>query len=76
MFGSRAEGTDHYASDFDVGITGLEEQDLSDLKYAILDQTEESIIPWKVNIVNFDTVSDSFKQTAMTKFILWKTLQA
>ncbi|MCK5155349.1 MAG: nucleotidyltransferase domain-containing protein [Spirochaetales bacterium] len=71
LFGSRANGTYSWGSDFDIGIEGVPEDLCIRLKYYLLDQIEESIIPWNVDIINFDTVNSSFKQTALKEFIPW-----
>ncbi|NQT58642.1 MAG: nucleotidyltransferase domain-containing protein [Bacteroidetes bacterium] len=73
LFGSRANGTYSWGSDFDIGIEGVPEDLCIYLKHYLLDQIEESIIPWNVDIINFDTVNPSFRQTALKEYILWKS---
>jgi predicted nucleotidyltransferase len=72
LFGSRVSGNEHFASDFDIGILGLKENDFEKNKLDILNQVEESIIPWKVDIVNFEEVSESFRENSMKQISLWR----
>ncbi|MDQ6756085.1 MAG: nucleotidyltransferase domain-containing protein [Bacteroidota bacterium] len=71
LFGSRVTKENHRFSDMDIGIIpgknfypGL----LSDLKRKL----DESVIPFKVDIVNFATVSEKFKEEALQHIKHWK----
>ena len=73
LFGSRATGNFKWGSDFDIGISGLSEDEFLRLKYEILDRIEESIVPWKVDIINFDTADNKFKKKALQDYEVWKS---
>ncbi|MBT4289276.1 MAG: hypothetical protein HOD92_18270 [Deltaproteobacteria bacterium] len=45
-------------------------QRLNNLFY---DFWEESIVPYKIDIVHFDTVNADFKREAKKKIVIWKT---
>lgn len=72
LFGSRATGRMKRFSDYDIGIAGLRDEDFRRLKQRIIDEVEESLIPHEVDIVNFDTVSESFRKIALTDAMVWK----
>jgi predicted nucleotidyltransferase len=72
LFGSRASGRERFGSDYDIGITGMDKNTFEKMKYSILDKIEDSIIPWKTDIVNFDTVTENFRESAMKKVLWWK----
>ena len=61
VFGSRAKGTNKRASDLDLAIDAgrkLTKKELSNLENAF----DESDIPYKVDIVDMQNISDSFKK--------------
>lgn len=71
IFGSRARGDNQHTSDVDIGFLPygkIDEKKLTILKEKI----EEINIPYKVEIVNFSKVSQSFKIEALKEVILWK----
>jgi predicted nucleotidyltransferase len=72
LFGSRAEGIFQRGSDYDIGITGLDEKLFSRLKNILLDETDESLIPYRVDMVNFDKVPEDFRNQALKKAVIWK----
>jgi len=72
LFGSRAAGKSRWGSDYDIGISGLEEDLFFKLKRDINDEVEESLIPWSVDVVHFDSVTDRFRNIAMESVIWWK----
>ena len=72
LFGSRATGDYRFGSDFDIGINQIDREKFISFKYQIIDELEESIVPWKIDIVNFDAVSEQFRNTAMRNTIEWK----
>ncbi len=73
LFGSRAMGDYRWGADFDIGIEGLDAKLFTRKKRRILDRVEESTIPWRVDIVNFDEADDEFTSTALGEYELWKT---
>jgi hypothetical protein len=71
LFGSRARGEFVNTSDVDVGIildNGVDRKKLILLREYI----DELNIPYKVEIVDFSTVSDDFKKTALKEAVVWK----
>ncbi len=71
VFGSRARGDYHRFSDLDIGIIPLSDKTLNlpDLQDYL---NYESLIPFKVEIVNFAIVDDKFKSKAMQNVIWWR----
>jgi predicted nucleotidyltransferase len=72
LFGSRAEGNFQRGSDYDIGVRGLDEATFFRLKTLLADEVEESLIPYKADIINFDTVSETFRNIALRNTVLWK----
>lgn len=72
LFGSRARGEFVNTSDVDVGIiigeNGVDRRKLTLLREHI----DELNIPYKVEIVDFSTVSDEFKKAALKEAVFWK----
>lgn len=55
-------------ADIDVGITGkITDKEISSLKELF----EESIFPFKVDIVNFNTARAQFKRNVLSNGIVW-----
>lgn len=69
MFGSRATQKFKNYSDVDVGILG--KKPLGKLYYKIINLIEESVIPYKVDIVDFALVDEQFKNIALQKIEIW-----
>lgn len=69
IFGSHALGNAVKFSDIDIGIESEKEIDLLTLS-EIEEVFEESDLPYKVEIVDFSTVSEQFKKVALEKIIL------
>ena len=69
MFGSRATHKSTNYSDVDVGILG--KKPLGKVYYKIINQIEESIIPYKVDIVDFALVDEKFKKIALQEIEIW-----
>ena len=70
LFGSRAIGSEGFASDIDIGI--LPKEPLNDsIISEIQEIIEDSFVPYNVDLVDFSKVSESFKQQALSKIILW-----
>ena len=71
IFGSRARGDNYPTADIDVGIIPYGKFD--NAKIAMLREKIEGLnIPYKVEIVNFAEVSESFKNEALKQVIVWK----
>ena len=71
LFGSRARGDFANTSDVDVGLIigdGVDRRKLVLLREHI----EEMNIPYKVEIVDFSTVSEEFKKMALKGAVVWK----
>lgn len=71
LFGCRACGNAKKFSDIDMGIAGKEKLPLL-LKLAIEDAIDETIVPFKVDIVDFYELDEKFKKEALSKVIYWK----
>ena len=71
LFGSRATGTAHPASDFDVAM--LADEDISrELSFA-REMLEESRIPFKIDLVDLRLAAPAFRRTVQTQgVLLWK----
>lgn len=70
LFGSRARNDHQPESDIDVAIDNKQKIDsyiLSDIK----EQIEESTIPFTVDIVDLNRVSDDFKKEILRDRVLW-----
>lgn len=72
LFGSRAIDKHKQGADFDIGIEGLTKQNFLKIKYEILEQIEESIVPYNVDIINFEEVDSAFKHAAYKEIDIWK----
>jgi uncharacterized protein len=70
LFGSRACGNARFNSDIDVGIWGHDRVPVK-IKIAIEEAIEESIIPFKVDLVDFSIMDNTFKKFALKKIIEW-----
>lgn len=70
LFGSRAKGTNRKWSDYDVGVLGKEK-----IPYRIIARIEndlaESDIPFRVDVVDFNRVSDKFRNIALRNIEIW-----
>lgn len=62
IFGSRASGTYEKFSDIDIGIEGKPLS--SDVTTALREAFEESDLPYNVDVVDFSTLRDGFKDIA------------
>jgi len=65
IFGSWAQGKARKFSDIDIGIEGKEPFPLFELEEAF----ENSNLPYLVDIVNFNHVSEEFRKVAKQKII-------
>lgn len=70
LFGSRAVRNHRRRSDVDIGVWG--NTPLSPIiKFKIEDEINESIVPYKVDIIDFSEVDDNFKKFAFEKINVW-----
>jgi type I restriction enzyme, S subunit len=60
-FGSRAKWTAKAFSDLDLAVIGQEPMPL-DVAAALADDFSESDLPWKVDVVDWATTSESFRK--------------
>lgn len=66
VFGSRAVGRARKFSDYDIGI--MDKKPFNSEKLALIREAlEESNLPYRVDVVNFSTVSEKFKKIALKK---------
>lgn len=62
VFGSRAKGTARKFSDLDLLIDTNHQPLHLETMTSLMDDFEESDLPYKVDIVDWNTISDSFRQ--------------
>lgn len=68
-FGSRVNGNVKPYSDLDLAVIAAEPLDLQ--TYAdLIDAFSESNLPWKVDIVDWATTSDNFRQIILQKYLV------
>ena len=72
LFGSRARGDYTRISDADIGIEGLSKKEFIMAKWKIEEMVEESIIPFRVDIVNLEDVDDNFKKEIFKDAVVWR----
>ncbi|MFP4364124.1 MAG: nucleotidyltransferase domain-containing protein [Spirochaetia bacterium] len=72
LFGSRAKGIIKRSSDFDIGISGLENKQFSILYDRLLGLEDKLNIPHKIEIVNLDVPDKDFLEKAMENVEVWK----
>jgi len=71
LFGSRARRDNHYTSDVDIGL--IPEGSIDKKKLVLMKERIENLnIPYKVEIVDFSEVSETFKREATKEMIVWK----
>lgn len=75
LFGSRVSGANRFASDIDIGISGNKPLDKK-VMYKIKDEIEESIVPFKVDVIDFFETSEKFKSKALKDIELWNKPKA
>ena len=71
LFGSRARGDSVNTSDVDIGIIIGEGADRKKL-VLLREYIDEMNIPYKVEIVDFSTISEEFKEMALKEAVVWK----
>lgn len=75
IFGSRSTENFSHSSDLDIGILGeapVERKQIIKIKHEL----EESIVPFHIDIVDFHSVDENFKQTALQDIIVWNKPKA
>lgn len=70
LFGSRAVGNVSNFSDLDIGFMGTKPLDPRTI-FEMEHELEESLVPYKVDIVDFFYVNEAFKKMALKKTIEW-----
>lgn len=70
LFGSRAVGNAKPKCDIDIEIWGSEQIPIR-ARIKMEEAIEESIIPFKVDLVDFTFVDETFKKYALQKTIEW-----
>lgn len=66
IFGSRAAGKARKFSDYDIGVKGQKPLDFKKIAL-IKGELEESDLPYRVDVVDFSTVSKKFENIALSK---------
>lgn len=72
LFGSRAREDYHRSSDADIAVEGLSEEEFKKFKRSLEEFLEESRIPFPVDVVNLNKISNKFRQTILEEGIRWK----
>ena len=70
LFGSRAVGNAKPLSDIDIGILGLEPLPTI-IKVDLESDLEESIVPNKIDLIDFYQVDKDFKKEALNTIKIW-----
>lgn len=71
LFGSRARRDNYISSDVDIGIIPYGKFDGK--KITLLKENVENLnIPYKVEIVDFSGVSESFRKESLKEVVVWK----
>lgn len=71
FFGSAAVGDDTYTSDVDIAV--IPKGEWNRWKLSLLREDLDNLnVPYTVDVVDFSTVSESFRATALLKAIWWK----
>ncbi|MBC7744372.1 MAG: nucleotidyltransferase domain-containing protein [Flavobacterium sp.] len=72
LFGSRAVGNAYQISDIDIGFLGDSDLPVM-LRAEIENAIEESIVPFHVDLRDFNQVDSSFREEALKKIIVWNS---
>ena len=70
IFGSRANHSHNRSSDIDIGLFA-EEKLPADLYHRLRNAIDESIVPWKVDLVDFTRADPEFKTEALKDIVIW-----
>ncbi len=71
LFGSRARNDNNSRSDIDIGLLPAEDSAVVS-KFELHEKIDALNIPYKVDIVDLSTVSETFRQETLRDSILWK----
>lgn len=71
LFGSRARGTQSPRSDIDIALKASEKMSRHEIGEA-MSMLEASNMPYRVQIVDFNRVSDDMRTSISDEGILWK----
>ncbi len=72
LFGSRARGKYRHGADFDIGIESVDPEIFQRLRVQFGNFLEESIVPYKVDLILLDNVKSDFRKEVMKDAIIWK----
>lgn len=72
LFGSRANHSGSHSSDFDIGFLGEKSVPLQVFS-RIYEEVEGSIVPFHVDLVNFNSADEAFKEIALQNIELWNS---
>ena len=70
LFGSRAVGNDKALSDIDVGILGKRPLPVI-IKGDLESDLDESIVPFKIDLIDFYQIDEVFKNEALSTVEIW-----
>lgn len=68
IFGSRAKGTNSKYSDIDIAVSGKNKVSFDTLA-AINSEFEKSLIPYEIDIIDLNSISESFKASIQNSLI-------
>lgn len=71
VFGSRARGDNQHTSDVDIGLIPYDKINRKKV-VQLKEEIDDLNIPYKVEIVDFSQVSESFKKEAIKEVVVWK----
>lgn len=72
LFGSRARNSYRRDSDYDIGIENISKKEFLMKKWDLESEVEESVIPHKADLINFDEADEDFKKIALKDVVIWK----
>ncbi|WP_444685425.1 nucleotidyltransferase family protein [Alkalicoccus luteus] len=71
LFGSWARKQEKHSSDIDIAVESVDP--ISPAVWnSLLDEIEESAIPYKVDVVDLDTTNAVFKERVKKEGVIWK----
>ena len=70
LFGSRVSGHHARGADADIGLLA-DDKLPANLYHQIRNAIDESILPWKVDIVDFTRVDPAFKEDVLKDIVIW-----
>lgn len=70
LFGSRARGDNYESSDVDIGVSPNDKIDAVEIS-SWREIIENSNIPYHVEIINLNEVSNDFKEEIMKDAVVW-----